>query len=364
LQKGNINMPSTISAGTSAGTALNLTSDTTGNLAFQTNNGVTALSIDTNQNVTFANNVTYTGTITATAGFSGNGAGLTAINASNVTSGTLASARLPTSGVNASSITAGTLAVAQGGTGASTLTANNVLLGNGTSALQVVAPGTNGNILTSNGTTWVSSAPAGGGVTSLNGDTGALKGMTLLSTTSFTSATTIDITGIPTTAGTTYLLQIVAQTPNNGGLSQTKFSLRYSTNNGSTFATTAIMSSMPNYNASSPYASCIQGYMGDVFWTIQNNLSYTTSVFANMFIRNGVSNGYPSAYSTSLAGDFENLDGYGSFYTGYQGDQDTNWFMSSGGGTVRNATFNALRIIRRSGDQVVTGVAKLFVLGV
>ena len=50
--------------------------------------------------------------------------------------------------------------VAQGGTGATTLTANNVLLGNGTSALQVVAPGTSGNVLTSNGTAWVSSAPA------------------------------------------------------------------------------------------------------------------------------------------------------------------------------------------------------------
>jgi hypothetical protein len=50
------------------------------------------------------------------------------------------------------------LAVAQGGTGAATFTANNVLLGNGTSAFQVVAPGTAGNVLTSNGTTWVSSA--------------------------------------------------------------------------------------------------------------------------------------------------------------------------------------------------------------
>jgi len=51
------------------------------------------------------------------------------------------------------------LTVAQGGTGASTLTSNNVLLGNGTSAPQVVAPSTTGNILTSNGTTWVSSTP-------------------------------------------------------------------------------------------------------------------------------------------------------------------------------------------------------------
>lgn len=50
--------------------------------------------------------------------------------------------------------------VADGGTGATTLTANNVLLGNGTSAVQVVAPGPSGNLLTSNGTTWVSSNDA------------------------------------------------------------------------------------------------------------------------------------------------------------------------------------------------------------
>ncbi len=52
----------------------------------------------------------------------------------------------------------GTLPVANGGTGATTLAANNVLLGNGTSAVQTVAPGTSGNVLTSNGTTWASAA--------------------------------------------------------------------------------------------------------------------------------------------------------------------------------------------------------------
>ena len=54
----------------------------------------------------------------------------------------------------------GTLPVANGGTGATTLTANNVILGNGTSAPLFVAPGTAGNLLTSNGTTWASTAPA------------------------------------------------------------------------------------------------------------------------------------------------------------------------------------------------------------
>ena len=40
----------------------------------------------------------------------------------------------------------GTLPVANGGTGATSLTANNVILGNATSAVQVVAPGTAGNV--------------------------------------------------------------------------------------------------------------------------------------------------------------------------------------------------------------------------
>ena len=50
----------------------------------------------------------------------------------------------------------GTLPIANGGTGVTTLTANNVIIGNGTSAPTFVAPGTNGNVLTSNGTTWTS----------------------------------------------------------------------------------------------------------------------------------------------------------------------------------------------------------------
>ena len=48
------------------------------------------------------------------------------------------------------------LGVSGGGTGLSALTANNVILGNGTSSPTFVAPGASGNILTSNGTTWAS----------------------------------------------------------------------------------------------------------------------------------------------------------------------------------------------------------------
>ncbi len=58
--------------------------------------------------------------------------------------------------------TATPVGVASGGTGLGTLTANNVILGNGTSTPNFVAPGTNGNVLSSNGTTWVSTTPASG----------------------------------------------------------------------------------------------------------------------------------------------------------------------------------------------------------
>jgi hypothetical protein len=89
------------------------------------------------------NGITLTGTVTSSG---------------NLTlGGTLGS-------VDLTSQITGTLPVANGGTGATTITANNVVLGNGTSAVQTVAPGTSGNILTSNGTTWQSTAPAASGI--------------------------------------------------------------------------------------------------------------------------------------------------------------------------------------------------------
>jgi len=59
----------------------------------------------------------------------------------------------------------GTLPVANGGTSLTTLTANNVILGNGASAPTFVAPSTTGNVLTSNGTTWTSAVLPAGGLT-------------------------------------------------------------------------------------------------------------------------------------------------------------------------------------------------------
>jgi hypothetical protein len=100
---------------------------------------------------------------------------------------------MATQNATAVAITGGTitgitdLTVADGGTGASTITANSVILGNGASALSgnLVAPSTSGNVLTSNGTTWTSTA---------------LNKLTSGTAQASTSGTSIDFTGIPSWA--------------------------------------------------------------------------------------------------------------------------------------------------------------------
>ena len=103
------------------------------------------------------NGITLTGTVTTTG--------------SLTLGGTL-------SGVSLTTQVTGTLPVANGGTGAAALTANNVLLGNGTSAVQFVAPGASGNVLTSNGTTWSSAAIIPSGTVMLFVQTSAPTGWT------------------------------------------------------------------------------------------------------------------------------------------------------------------------------------------
>jgi hypothetical protein len=58
------------------------------------------------------------------------------------------------------------LDVAEGGTGLANLTYGSVMVGNNTGTVTLVAPGTANNVLTSNGTHWISQAgSSGGGIT-------------------------------------------------------------------------------------------------------------------------------------------------------------------------------------------------------
>ncbi len=114
--------------------------------------------------ITVALGGTGRATLTANNLLAGNGTGTVNLIAPSTSGNILQSNGTSWASVapsfNASVITAGTLGVARGGTGLGTLTLNNVILGNGTGTPLFVAPSTSGNLLTSNGTTWQSTAPS------------------------------------------------------------------------------------------------------------------------------------------------------------------------------------------------------------
>jgi hypothetical protein len=123
---------------------------TIGNTSVQLGGTITTLNNMTLSNVTISggtNNVTETlanvTTLNATSAF---------ITTGNITTANVGNLTL----LNA-------LTVPNGGTGMVSLPANNVLLGNGTSPVASIAPGTVGNVLTSTGTGWVSSTVSGSG---------------------------------------------------------------------------------------------------------------------------------------------------------------------------------------------------------
>jgi hypothetical protein len=107
---------------------------------------------------------------TATAGTNTTQLATTAFVGTAVTAATGSLGTMSTQNANNVAITGGSitgitdLAVADGGTGRSTLTANAVLTGNGTSGINSVSPSTAGNLLVSNGTAWTSTTLASSGV--------------------------------------------------------------------------------------------------------------------------------------------------------------------------------------------------------
>jgi hypothetical protein len=120
---------------------------------------------------------TFTGTPaapTATAGSNTTQLANTAYVKAEITA--LSLGNMSTQAKTAVDITGGTivgitdLAVADGGTGRSTLTANAVLVGNGTSGINSVSPGTAGNVLKSDGTAWTSAAVTTVSGLGLNGE--------------------------------------------------------------------------------------------------------------------------------------------------------------------------------------------------
>jgi hypothetical protein len=161
------------------------------------------------------------------------------------------------------------LAVADGGTGRSTLTANAVLVGNGTSGINSVAPGTSGNVLTSDGTSWTSAAGAY-----------ALTSGTVVAS---TSGTSIDFTSIPSwvkritvmfsevslNGSSSYLVQL----GDSGGIENSDYK--------STSVTTDSTGSSAGVNSTSGFA-----YFGGDSAYAQSGLMVITNLTGNLWVSN------------------------------------------------------------------------------
>ena len=171
--------------------------------------------------------------------------------------------------------------VAQGGTGLSTLTANNVILGNGTSTPLFVAPSTSGNVLTSNGTTWASTAPATSGtVTSVSG-TGTVNGISLSGT--VTSSGSLTLGG--TLSGVNLASQVTGTLPiANGGTGTTS----------TTFAnlTTNVTGTLPVANGGTGLSSGTSG--GVLAYTASGTLASSAALAANKVVIGGGAGVVPS----------------------------------------------------------------------
>jgi hypothetical protein len=102
-----------------------------------------------------------------------------------------------------------------GGTGTNTLTAESVLIGNGAAAVKFVAPGTSGNVLTSNGSAWSSAAAAAfdAGTVMLFGQTAAPTGWTK-DTSNFNNSGLRIVTGTASSGGSVdFTTAFASQTP-------------------------------------------------------------------------------------------------------------------------------------------------------
>jgi hypothetical protein len=150
------------------------------------------------------------------------------------------------------------LGVSGGGTGLTTLTANNVILGNGTSTPTFVAPGTSGNVLTSNGTTWTSTAPApefASGTRMTFNQTNAPTGWT--KSTSVDNAAFRLVSGSVSTGGTVdFTTAFASQTPTG--------SVTISSISGSAGATTLSTPQIPSHSHNVLTGFCAPGPNGVV----------------------------------------------------------------------------------------------------
>lgn len=199
--------------------------------SFGSGTQVTSLTVNAKGLVTAASNTTISITdsnLSAAVGVAKGGTGATTASGArtNLGLGTIATQDASAVTITGGSITGITdLAVADGGTGASSFTSGAVLLGNGTSAVSAVT-GTNGQLLTHNGTAWAAASP-----TSAWTQIGS-------TTTVSSPVSSVVFSSIPTTYSD-IMLTVDGASHNNGSATDMNFSI--SSNNGSAWSNSSLL---------------------------------------------------------------------------------------------------------------------------
>ena len=231
----------------------------------------------------------------------------------------------------------GTLPIAGGGTGAATLTANSALLGNGTSALQAIAPGTSGNVLTSDGSTWASSTPAGGGA------------WNYIATTTASNAATADFTS---QLSSTYDLYMVTGVDIHPHTDEPWFYARFGT--ATTFLVTAYDWGQMGANPLGNHWS--DGEQGSDYIPLTGE----DTGGGNFTLGNGADEASAFVfYAANPAGTTYNKVCWWSIAMG-NGNNETSWASGAGGysGTGSSDAYTSLRFYMSTGN--ISGTFRLY----
>lgn len=249
---------------------------------------------------------------------------------------TLTTTSISTTSLSATTVSAATpILVSNGGTGLATLTANNVILGAGTSTPTFVAPGASGNLLTSNGTTWTSATP---GASSAGAQI-------LLSTLTASDSATIDFTSGIDGTYKEYIIDIIDLVAASDGQI---VNLTLSTNGGS------------NYLGANYQYVLLQNRSGAA---TPNGSGSTSEAYIALHAASSLGNAAGENFSSRIvinnpasAAVYKTINMASVFF-----DTSTELCQARGCGTYTGATtaINAFRISLSSGN-IASGTFKLY----